>query len=143
MWENALKIEKLQTGDVLEAKGKVPFFPHYAVVYKKNNELYVTHCVDNGVTDEPLKDFEKKRTIYNVFRNEVTKKLTDEFIQEKAKELKAYGYNFMEMNCEDYAKRIVGTYIGVDDRTTAIIVISLIIITSLIVTITIMSRKLK
>lgn len=143
MWENAIKIGQLQTGDVLEVSGRVPFFPHYAVVYNKNNELYVTHCIDEGVTDEPLRDFERKRTIYNVFRNEVTKKLTDKFIQEKAKELQAYGYNFMEMNCEDYAKRIVGTYIGMDDRVTAIIVISLVIITALTITITIVARKIK
>lgn len=141
MWQNIIKVDKLQTGDVLEAKGKVPFFPHYAVVYYKNGIPWVTHCVDNGVTDETLESFENKRTVFNVFRNEVTKKLTDKYIEDKGKELQAYGYNFMEMNCEDYAKRIVGTYIGFDDRTTAIITISVIIIVALITTIIIIKKK--
>lgn len=122
MWKNVIEVSKFETGDVLEVKGKIPFFPHYAVVYYKNGVAWVTHLVDEGVTNEPLTDLEKRRPIYNVFRNEITKNLTDEFIQAKAKELQAYGYNFMEMNCEDYVKRIVGTYIGLDDRVTAVIV---------------------
>lgn len=141
MWSNITKIEKLQTGDILEVQGKVPFFPHYAVVFYKNDIAWVTHCVDDGISTETLSDLESKRNIYSVFRNEVTKKLTDEFIENKAKELTAYGYNFMESNCEDYVKRIVGTYIGLDDRVSAIIVISTIIIVALIVTITIIYKR--
>lgn len=141
MWESALKISKLQTGDVLQVNGKVPFFPHYAVVFYKGNVPWVTHCVDEGINTETLENFEKKRTIHNVFRNEVTKKLTDKYIEEKANELSAYGYNFMESNCEDYVKRIVGTYIGMDDRVTAIITISTIIIVGLIITIVIISKR--
>lgn len=141
MWKNVLQIDQLQTGDVLQVSGKIPFFPHYAVVFKKNNSLYVTHCVDAGVNTESLIEFEKRRTIHNVFRNEVTKKLTDDYIEKKSIELSSYGYNFMESNCEDYAKRIVGTYIGMDDRTTAIITISIIIITSLAIIIGILLKR--
>lgn len=135
MWSNVTAIEQLQTGDVLRASGKVPFFPHYAVVFKRGNQLWVTHCVDAGINTEPLVDFEKRRTIHEVFRNEVTKKLSDTYIESKANELSAYGYNFMESNCEDYAKRIVGTYMGMDDRVTAIVVVSLTIITALTIVI--------
>lgn len=143
MWSNVTAIEQLQTGDVLRTSGRVPFFPHYAVVFRKQNQLWVTHCVDAGINTEPLVDFEKRRTIHEVFRNEVTKKLTDEYIEAKSIELSAYGYNFMESNCEDYVKRIVGTYIGMDDRVTAIVVISLTIITALTIVIFVLVRKLK
>lgn len=135
MWQNILKVDKLQTGDVLRVSSNTPFFSltcdHYAVVFFKNDIPYVTHCVSNGPITETLQEFEKKRTIYSHFRNEITKKLTDEFIQQKAAELQAYGYNFMEMNCEDYVKRIVGTYIGLDDRVTLLIIISITIIIAL------------
>lgn len=135
MWENILKAERLQTGDVIETSSRTLMFKHYGVIFYKNGIAYVTHCVREGVKIEPLSEFEKQRTIYNFFRNEVTKKLTDEFIEKKANELSAYGYNFIESNCEDYAKRIVGTYIGMDDRVTFIIIISIVIITALTATI--------
>lgn len=141
MWANITAIQELQTGDVLRASGKIPFFPHYAVVFRKNGELYVTHCIDAGVNIETLAEFEKRRTIHEVFRNEVTKKLTDKYIEEKSLELSAYGYNFMESNCEDYVKRIVGTYIGMDDRVTAIVVIALTIITALTIVIFVLIKK--
>lgn len=141
MWKNILQCDKLQTGDVLEVKGKVPFFNHYAVVFYKNNIIYVAHCVDEGVTIETLEQFEKKRTLFSCFRNEVTKKLTNEYIESKAKELSAYGYNFIEMNCEDFVKRIVGTYIGLDDRVGFGLVVSIIIIVSLITVIVVLIRR--
>lgn len=141
MWQNITAISKLQTGDVLQMSGKIPFFPHYAVVYYKNGQIWVTHCIDAGINNEPLSQLEKRRTIHSVFRNEVTKKLTDTFIEQKANELSAYGYNFMESNCEDYVKRIVGTYIGMDDRVTAIITISSIIIVALTITIIVILRR--
>lgn len=141
MWKNILEVDKLRTGDVIQVKGKVPFFPHYAVVFHKEGIPYVAHCVDEGAVIETLEELEKRRTIFNYFRNEVTKKLTDKFIEDKANELSAYGFNFMEMNCEDFAKRIVGTYIGFDDRVTAIITISVIIIVGLIITVVLIRRK--
>lgn len=145
MWQSIIKINKkdLQTGDVLDVNSKTPFFKHYAVVFYKNGIAYVTHNPKTGPVIETLEEFDKKRTIYNHFRNEVTKKLTDKFIEDKANELKAYGYNFMEMNCEDYVKRIVGTYIGLDDRFIFTVVVSLVIIISLSIIIGILIKKLK
>lgn len=142
MWQNIIKVEKLQTGDVLETSSKGYPFKHYAVVFYKDGVPYVTHNTPKtGPIIEALEEFETKRTIYNHFRNEITKKLTDKEIEDKAKELKAYGYHFMEMNCEDYVKRIVGTYIGMDDRVTAIIIISTVIIIALITTIIIIKKR--
>lgn len=141
MWQNILKCEKLQTGDVLECNGKILCFNHYAVVFYKGGIPYVTHNTDPGPQIETLESFEKKRTIYNVFRNEVTKKLSDKFIESKAKELEPYGYSFMESNCEDYVKRIVGCYIGLDDRYTFTVVVSLIIITALITTLVLIAKR--
>lgn len=143
MWQSVITVGKLQTGDVLETSSKQqPLFRHYAVVLYKNGEAYVTHCVPiKGVLLETLKEFEEKRTIYNVFRNEITKKVTNEEIEKKYLELKPYGYNFMEMNCEDYVKRIVGCYIGIDDRVTLIIIVSLVIIAILGVTIAIIKSR--
>lgn len=143
MWQNIITAGKLQTGDIIQtSSGHEPLFRHYAIIYHKNGEAYVTHCVPiKGILSEPLKEFEKKRTIYKVFRNEITKKLNNEYIERKYNELKPYGYNFMEMNCEDYVKRVAGCYMGVDDRVTLIIIVSLVVITVLSVTIAIIKSN--
>lgn len=143
MWQSIISCQKLQTGDVIEMSGKTLFFKHYGVIFYKNGITYVAHNPKEGPKIDTLEDLEKERTIYNCFRNEITKKLTDKYIEEKTIELQPYGYSFMEMNCEDFVKRVVGTYIGLDDRYAFTIVISLVVITILTVTIAFLAKRNK
>lgn len=150
MWWDYTDDIKLQTGDILEVTAAGIIFPnfikHYAIVFQKNKKLYVSHSMMGyGPKIQPFEDFmlggERPRTITKFFRDDTTRKLTSEYIEEKSKDLiekskKHYQYrwSFWDWNCEDYVKEISPeSKLGFDHRSTMIIIGLIIIIILLLI----------
>lgn len=106
----------LGTGDILETSSALPFVRHYAIVFIKDNMLYVSHKPAKGIVMQPLYEFKKGRKIYRVFRNERTQNLTRQQIETSSADLSRYQWNLFKNNCEDHVRAIAGTSIGCDNR---------------------------